>query len=444
MTISDAEVRRVAHALGDAPAAAYTAPLVYPWAVRNFVSRPLAERPPVSGPMRLYVHVPFCNYRCTFCAFAVRVGAGEALMERYVAAVGRELDRVAAVDASLVQLFVGGGTPTALPPRLLDALLERVLRSARVGGELAHTVEASPESIEDGHLEVLRERGIARVSMGVESMEPAVLDTVRRRHTPEQALEACRRIVASGLVLNVDLLYGLPRQTADGFRRDLEQIAATGAHSVCLYALRVSEATPVRTALADEETLDLARSIGWRALAARAAAECGFVGTRTYLFERRDRVAARESGFAIARPPGATAHLGVGMSARSQIRGVVYRNHDRLETYVERVERDASPVETVFELDEADRKTQFVAVHLGNGLALWRAGYERAFGAPIEQDFGELVARLTAAELLADDGVRLELTETGRLVYDRVLLCFYPERARRWLQESVAAGARPS
>jgi oxygen-independent coproporphyrinogen-3 oxidase len=443
MTISDAEVRRVAHALGDAPAAAYTAPLVYPWSVRNFVSRPLAERPRVGGPMRLYVHVPFCNYRCTFCAFAVRVGASEALMERYVAALGRELDRVAA-EASVAQLFVGGGTPTALPPRLFRALLGRVLAAAPAGGEFPHTVEASPESLEIGHLEALLESGVARVSMGVESMEPAVLDTVRRRHTPEQAIAACRRVVASGLELNVDLIYGLPRQTADGFRRDLERVAATDAHSVCLYALRVSDATPVRTALADDETLDLARSIGWRALAAQAADENGFAQTRSYLFERRERLAARSNGDAAARPPGGVAQLGVGMSARSQLGNVVYRNHDRLEAYVERVERDASPVETVFELDEADRKTQFVAVHLGNGLALPRAGYEHAFGAPIERDFGELVGRLIEADLLADDGVHLELTDVGRLVYDRVLLCFYPERSRRWLKESVAEAARPA
>jgi coproporphyrinogen III oxidase-like Fe-S oxidoreductase len=239
-------------------------------------------------------------------------------------------------------------------------------------------------------------------------------------------------------VLNVDLLNGLPRQPADGFRRDVERVAAAGVHSVCLYALRVSEATPVRTALADAETLDLARSIEWRTLAARAAAENGFVQTRSYLFERRERVAARPNGGAKAVPPGGVAQLGVGMSARSELGAVVYRNHDRLEAYLERVERDASPVEEVFELDEADRRTQFVAVHLGNGLALPRAGYERAFGAPIERDFGDVVARLTAAELLAGDGVHLELTPIGRLVYDRVLLCFYPERARRWLKERVA------
>ena len=127
------------------------------------------------------------------------------------------------------------------------------------------------------------------------------------------------------------------------------------------------------------------------------------------------------------------------MSARSQLGDVVYRNHERPETYLQRVERSLSPVETVFHLDVADRKTQFVAGSLGCGKALSRVAYEHAFGASIDTDFGELLERLRHAELIEDDGARVVLTEPGKLVYDRVLLCFYPERAKRWLRDWAAA-----
>jgi oxygen-independent coproporphyrinogen-3 oxidase len=135
---------------------------------------------------------------------------------------------------------------------------------------------------------------------------------------------------------------------------------------------------------------------------------------------------------------GAIHQLGIGMSARSQLGNVVYRNHERCETYLQRVEQGLSPVETVFHLDVADRKTQFVAGSLGCGKALVRAAYEHAFGASIDTDFGELIERLRHAELIEDDGARVVLTETGKLVYDRVLLCFYPERAKRWLRDWAA------
>ena len=435
MKITDAEVDRVARALGDAPSAAYTTPHVYPWAVQNFESRPLAKRPrPANGALRLYVHIPFCNYRCTFCFFAVRVGAKRAEMERYVAALERELEWVAP-GTSLAQLFIGGGTPTALPPDLLAALLATVFARMASSAERPHTVEASPESIREAHLRALRDHGVGRVSMGIESLDDAVLDAVRRRHSPIHALDACRMVVASGLLLNIDLIYGLPGQTEASFQRDLEAVAAAGVHSLCLYVLRINENTPVAARLAAEERLDLKRLMRWRAFVTRAAEELGFEQTRCFMFERRPAGASRPAQVTSA-AAGTVDQLGIGMSARSQLGNVVYRNHERSETYLQRVERSLSPVETVFQLDAEDRKAQLIAGSLGAGKVLWRAAYENAIGASIDGDFGELLERLRAAGLIEDDGSRIVLTETGELVYDRVLLCFYPERAKRWLRDS--------
>ena len=118
---------------------------------------------------------------------------------------------------------------------------------------------------------------------------------------------------------------------------------------------------------------------------------------------------------------------------RSHVAGAVYRNEDRLERYLERVEAGRSPVESVFELDAADRQTQFIVRTLGGFEPLDRAVWEQAFGAPIEADHGEALLRLCDGGLIEDDGTHLALTETGRLVYDRVVLCFYPARARDWL-----------
>jgi oxygen-independent coproporphyrinogen-3 oxidase len=130
------------------------------------------------------------------------------------------------------------------------------------------------------------------------------------------------------------------------------------------------------------------------------------------------------------------------MSARSQLEGSVYRNHERIGEYLRRIEAGRSPVETVFDLDARDRKTQFVAGSLGNGKSLDRGRWRRSFGEPIEADFGELLGRLRAADLIEDDGARIALTEWGRLVYDRVMLCFYPERARTWLASRPAPRTR--
>jgi oxygen-independent coproporphyrinogen III oxidase len=440
--LSETEIDRVARALGDAPRAAYTAPLVYPWSVRNFEAQPLAERPhPPMNQLRLYVHVPFCNYHCTFCFYAVRAGAKRGEMERYVAALERELGWVEP-GISLSQLFVGGGTPTALPPDLLANVLDAIFERMAAPADRVHTLEASPDSISEAHLRVLRDHGIGRVSMGIESLDDAVLETVHRRHSPAQALAACRLVVDSGLLLNIDLIYGLPGQTESSFRRDLQAVAEAGVSSLCLYALRLNENTPVAAQLTAGERLDLARLMRWREFVTRAAAEIGFTQARCYTFKRRSGVAPKHEPGPASLADGMVCQLGIGMSARSQLGHAVYRNHERSDVYMQRVEQGLSPVETVFNLDVRDRKTQFVAGSLGNGEALERAAYESTFGAAIDADFDELLERLRGAELIEDDGVRIVLTETGKLVYDRVLLCFYPERAKRWLQNRAATSRR--
>ena len=124
-------LQRVASALASVPRAAYSVPHVYPSAAPAYTEAPMAERPPLDAEqLRLYVHVPFCRYHCTFCYFAVRVGASTETMARYVRALERELE-LAPSGTPLSQLFVGGGTPTALPPELLDELLETIFRAIR-------------------------------------------------------------------------------------------------------------------------------------------------------------------------------------------------------------------------------------------------------------------------------------------------------------------------
>ncbi len=432
----------IAEALGAVPEVAYAAAHVYPWAAPAFARTPGLVRPrlPVDR-LRLYVHVPFCNYACTYCFYAIRVGAGREAMERYLTALARELEWAEA-GTPLDQLFVGGGTPTALPPDLLARLLGSVFARTPSRGTEVHTVEASPETLTAPHLTVLREGGVGRVSMGIQTLDHAVLDGVHRRHSARQALEACDLLAASGLLVNVDLIYGLPGQTEEGFRRDLEAVVARGVHSVTLYHLRLNERTPVARALADHERLGLTRLMRWRAFVASAATALGLRQTRWHTWRRADGPALRHRRAPHFDPGGKGYQLGIGMSARSHLGYTIYRNHEALETWMGRVLGGESPVEQSFAMDAADRKAQFVARSLGDGRPLARPDYAAAFGAPIEADYGEVVRRLVGAGLVEDDGATLALSELGRLVHDHVTVCFYPPRAQRWLLDRSLPGRR--
>jgi len=436
---SAADIDRMAEALGSAARLAYAPPHVYPMAAPAFVPHPSAARErPAGDALGLYIHIPFCNYACSFCFYAKRVGDTRAQMERYTAALKRELTWVRP-GTRLTQLYVGGGTPTVLPADLLDDLLAAVFDRMTGGG--VHTVECSPESVTPAHLDVLRARGVGRVSMGIQSLQEHVLDEVRRRHGGRDALAACDLLAASGLTVNVDLIYGLPGQSEAAFRADFAAVADRGIHSVTVYNLRINERTPVGRTLHADERLDLARLVRWRAFVQQTAAELGFTQTRWHLFQRlAPTAAARPARFEDRTGEGN--QFGIGMSARSRLGATIYRNHADFNVYLSRVEGAESPVEEVFHLGESERKTRFIALSLGDGKPIDRQAFQESFGHSFEEEYGEPLQRLLAANLVAEDGSAIHLTETGKLVHDLVTLAFYPQHVREWLRDREDAAVR--
>ena len=250
--------------------------------------------------------------------------------------------------------------------------------------------------------------------MGIQSLDDGVLGAVHRRHTADEALAACERLVGAGLIANTDLIYGLPRQSEESFLADMEKVARTGVHSLTIYSLHLNDRTPVAKTLRDGERLALARLMRWRAAVQRQAAQLGFVQTRMHTFKRPGPIAAAHERLDHFQHTGWGYQFGIGMSARSHLGRTVYRNASKLETYLERVEAGGSPVEETFPLADEDRMTQFIGRSLGDGKPLSRSLYERTFGRALDDDFAETLARLRGAELIDDDGEHLTMSHSAR------------------------------
>lgn len=441
ISLADLDFRKLRAALGPHPGVSYAAAHAYPASAPNYTLQECAPRNPApSDGLRLYVHVPYCNYRCSFCFFAVRVGAARDEMQRYVSALHRELE-FAPAKTPLIQMFMGGGTPTVLPPDLLDHLLGGIFDRLPSRGDQVHVVEASPESITPAHVQALLKHGVGRVSMGTQSLEEEVLGEVRRKHSAQQTLDSCRLVVDNGLLLNIDLMYGLPGQTQESFRRDFATLAEQGVQSLTVYDLRLNEQTPVARDLSEAERLELERLVDWRLFVRKTATELGFTQTRWHTYKRLDTIAAKHQRAPHHDRSGRGFQLGIGMSARSHLGTAVYRNHDRSPTYLDRIESGRSPVQQVIDLREDDRRTQFVTSTLGDGRSLDLDEYAQVFGNPFDADFGEPLHRLLEGGLIAQEGRTLQFTPVGRLLYDRVTFNFYPPRVLQWLsRQKPAAG----
>lgn len=183
----------------------------------------------------LYVHIPFCRSKCAYCDFYSGPLRGFE-PQAYADALMRELRARRREVGELQTVYIGGGTPSTMPPALLSPLL------ALAPGE--RTVEVNPDDITPAYADALLRAGANRVSMGIQSLDNAELRAVGRRHTAAAAVEAYRTLRAAGFAnISLDLIYGLPGQTPDGWRRTLEATLALGPDHLSAYLLSYEPGT---------------------------------------------------------------------------------------------------------------------------------------------------------------------------------------------------------
>ncbi|MCA9083583.1 MAG: radical SAM family heme chaperone HemW [Planctomycetaceae bacterium] len=200
-------------------------------------------RQPHSGslPRAVYIHVPFCRHRCGYCDFTL-VARRDELIPRYLQALSNELSTLSSVY-DVETIYIGGGTPTHLSAVQLTELLQRIGEHFRLtaGGEF--TVEANPDGLDDDRLAVLVRHGVNRLSLGVQSFDEKVLQTLEREHSREQAIDVIRRARSFVSNLSVDLIFGVPDQSIGSWEETLKLVADLAPEHVSAYGLTFEKGT---------------------------------------------------------------------------------------------------------------------------------------------------------------------------------------------------------
>ena len=366
--------------------------------------------PPV--PVGLYVHVPFCARTCDYCAFYQISPTGESI-QRFLAGIAAE---AAGVDWArpVETVFWGGGTPGLLAARDLRRLGESV--RARCGGSPREwTVEMTPGSITEARLAALRELGVTRISMGVQSFQPALLAALGRPHTREQVYRAFDRLRAAGFAsVNLDLMFAVPGQQDEAWAADVNEAVALGPDHLSTYCLTFEEDTRLWVKLAqgrvrrDVETEARLYLATWAQLAAAGYAQY------------------EVSNF--ARPGRACLHnlntwrmhewIGLGPSAASQYAGGRGANPADLDRWLAGLARGERATEDRVGLTPAllaeDALIFGLRMNEGVDVAAWRARVPAAPWPAVEM----LLTRLADEGLAVWGGGRVSLTERGRLGAD--------------------------
>ncbi|MFS8478557.1 MAG: radical SAM family heme chaperone HemW [Micromonosporaceae bacterium] len=372
----------------------------------------------------VYVHVPFCATRCGYCDFntytANELGAG-ASREAYVETVRAELALARRVLADappprVDTVFVGGGTPTLLPPDDLARILDSIDRTWGLAPDAEVTTEANPESVDPATLHALRAAGYTRISLGMQSVAPHVLAVLDRTHSPGRAVAAAQEAREAGFAhVNLDLIYGTPGETAEDFDASLAAAVAAGVDHVSAYALIVEDGTRLAARMRRGEVPypddDVAAD---RYLAAEAALSAAGLGWYEVSNWARGRAARCRHNLLYW---SGGDWWGLGPGAHSHVGGVRWWNVKHPAAYAGRLAAGHSPAQAREVLTAEERYTEQVMLRLrlADGLPLdtldgaGRAGAEKALAdgllSPAEFEAGRAVLTVRG-RLLADAVVR--------------------------------------
>ncbi len=363
-------------------------------------------------PVALYVHIPFCRSRCAYCAFNTYAGL-EALIPTYGEALCAEIRAAPSVPAYTV--YLGGGTPSLLPPDTLARILQCLREHFPLQPDMEMTLEANPGTVDRAYLQAARELGINRLSLGVQSVHPDELRLLGRRHTWEEAVAAMDAARAAGLDnVNLDLIYGLPGQTPSRWQETLEAALALGPDHLSLYALTLEEGTPLQGQVARGEIPPpnddaAAEMYEW----AEARLErAGYIHYELSNWARSDRHFCRHNLTYWYNEP----YLGLGAGASSWWGGRRWTNVRHPEEYIRRLSAGRSVAEEMEEIPLRLEmgETMMMGLRLVAGMSDGR--FRARFGMGMAEVFGVELSRLAGQGLLEWDGQTARLTPRGRLL----------------------------
>ena len=374
---------------------------------------------PMPAPLGLYIHIPFCKSKCVYCDF-YSLPRSESRMDDYTDALCAHLAETAPFAAGhLVDtVYFGGGTPSYLGTKRLVKILKTILKKYKVDKQAEITLEANPDSAGDWkELRTLRRCGFNRLSLGMQSADDEELSEIGRVHTmaqTEAAVEAARK--AKFQNLSLDLIYGLPHQTLEGWQKNLSAaLDLTPEHLSC-YGLKVEEGTPLFArrgtaglpgddAQADMYlyTVEFLKAQGYEQYEISNFAHDGFICRHNMKYWVGDE------------------YLGFGPCAASDFAGRRFTIEPNLEKYIKGVMEKGVILSESELVPLRERAGEYLMLRLRTVDGIEKGEYTRSFLLPFEP-IEEILIRLQAQEYAAFSAGRWHLTPKGFMLSNSILV----------------------
>jgi oxygen-independent coproporphyrinogen-3 oxidase len=387
----------------------------------------------------LYIHIPFCEMRCGFCNLFTTVKNNQELFEQYVQAVNRQALQVktALGPSNFARFALGGGTPTQLSVSQLEAVLniaEKTMGARLL--EIPGSVEVSPETVNREKLKLLRDRGITRVSIGVQSFIDAEVLAVQRRQNSSQVKAALTLMAEANFpIINIDLIYGLPGQTVESWVRSLREALQFQPQELYLYPLYVRPLTGLGKTPQEWDDIRLACYREGRSLLLSE----GYTQVSLRMFRKTD-LNSNSGPVYCCQSDGM---IGLGCGARSYTEHYHYSGEyavsdaeirQILTAFIQSPDSGLGLMHYGFKLDAEDRRRRYVLLSLLSEAGVNLKDYTQRFNTDIFEDLSEL-SELLDLNLAIVDNQRLCLTESGIERSDTIGYWLFSDRVRALIKE---------
>src|SRR4051794_32114480 len=394
--------------------------------------RSAMETPPADVPLGLYLHIPFCRKRCKFCYFKVFTEKNSGEVERYLAALSREIELVSKLPVMGGRpfrfVYFGGGTPSFLSSRQLERLVERL--QANVSWESAEevTFECEPGTLSEAKVHTLREIGVTRISLGVEHFDDEILQNNGRAHESPEIYKAWPWIQSAGFYnTNIDLISGMVGETWDKWRDAVKRAIDLDADSVTIYQMELPFNTvyskDILGGVIETPVADWSTKRAWVDYAFEELRSAGYSVSSAYTMvkdPKRVNFSYRDNLWQ------GSDLLATGIASFGQISGVHYQNQPEWENYCGALENSELPLMRALRLTTHERLIREMILQLKRGYLNVRY-FRDKFATDIVERWADVWSDYEEDGLctLDRDRERIELTRDGLLKVDSLLPAFF-------------------
>ena len=379
-------------------------------------------------PGGIYVHIPFCHTKCPYCSFASYPEADPLVMKNYMQAIRNQAKKMAqhpwSRDREFHSLYIGGGTPTIVAPEQLAVFIEECLTEFRFveadGRPPEVSIETNPNALDKNILARLRQAGVDRLSIGVQSFSDPMLHVLGRSHSSQEAIRAVEYARSAGFQnLNLDLMYGLPGQTVDSWQQTLEKAIELSPEHLSVYELTVEDTTPFgslakqgKLHLPDDDNVLLMFRLTQELLSRSGYSQYEISNYGRPGLQCRHNINYWQNG----------SYLGLGAGAVSCFSGVRIKAVQKPIEFAGLINKGTYPYSEgeALPLRARFRETVIMGLRMTEGISC-RKIYDW-FGLTPHEYYGNAIMDFIEQGLLVEDGDRLRLTERGLPLANQVLM----------------------